>query len=171
MPGKLVALIGAACLTTGWLLASLLTPPVARVQTLRERRPPAATAATNPAQFAEQSQLRLEQAAAPPTPPTRRRNPFFFGGRQTPSERDGAQQEPLVPAFEMTPATLPARPAYSLSGIGVTGDDRTAVLTDGTSVTLVKVGDAVGGYQVLDITDTSVTLAASSGERRILRLR
>src|SRR4029078_12926060 len=42
MPPKTVALLGAVCLTTGWLLASMLTPPVAKLQSLpqsRTRRP------------------------------------------------------------------------------------------------------------------------------------
>ena len=45
MRGNHVAFVGAICVTIGWLLASMLTPPVARVQSLPQER----TARTNAA--------------------------------------------------------------------------------------------------------------------------
>jgi hypothetical protein len=56
-----------------------------------------------------------------------------------------------------------------LSGIGIAGDARTAVLTDGEGIRIVKVNDTVADYTVVEITDTSVTLE-SGASRQILRL-
>jgi len=162
-----VALIGTVCLTTGWLLASMLTPPVALVQTLREPRPGPARANSNPPPFTEQLRIRLQQVPEPPTP---RRNPFVFGARQRTMPSPSSPVEARAPIVEPAPLA-PVGPIYELSGIGVTGDVRTAVLSDGKSVVLAKVGMVVGGYQVAEISDSSVTLVASSGERHILRLR
>ena len=66
MPPKTVAVLGAVCLTTGWLLASMLTPPVAKLQSLPERRTASAAAAASdpPAAFTEQLHLKLQQAPA-----------------------------------------------------------------------------------------------------------
>ncbi len=60
---------------------------------------------------------------------------------------------------------------FSLSGIGITGEIHTAILADGEAVHVVKVGDRVAGYDVVDVTDSSVTLADASGLRYVLRLR
>src|SRR5215210_9399281 len=56
MPPKTVALLGAVCLTTGWLMASMLTPPVAKLQSLTDRRNarPAAAVHEQAAAFTEQ---------------------------------------------------------------------------------------------------------------------
>ena len=168
LPPKSVALIGAVCLTIGWLLASVLTPPIARVQTLQERRPAAADAATRPAPFTELLQMQLRHAPEPPTP---RRNPFVFGARPRIAPSAPSQTEPHAAIPAVPDVARPVGPIYELSGIGISGDARTAVLTDGNSVTVAKVGDSVGGYRVVEISDTSVTLAAVSGERHILSLR
>jgi hypothetical protein len=167
LPWKSVTLIGATCLTTGWLLASMLTPPVALVQTLREgpATPPRATAA--PAAFTEQLRLRLQDA---PDPPTSRRNPFVFGRRERPLPAASVATE-ATPIVDPAPIA-PLGPIYELSGIGVTNDERTAIISDGNSVLLAKVGATVGRYQVLEITDTSVTLLSATDQRQlILRLR
>jgi hypothetical protein len=46
----------------------------------------------------------------------------------------------------------------------------TAVLSDGYTVHLVKAGDTVGGYRVVEVTETSVTLAGADGAAYVLRL-
>jgi hypothetical protein len=46
----------------------------------------------------------------------------------------------------------------------------TAVLSDGSTVHLVKAGDTVGGYRVVEVTESSVTLADGDGAAYVLRL-
>ncbi|MGH9173628.1 MAG: hypothetical protein ACRD1H_04695 [Vicinamibacterales bacterium] len=172
MPPRTVALIGAVCLLTGWLLASVLTPPVARVQVLPERtqvQPPGDRDALAP--YAEQLQLRLREAPPPPSP---RRNPFAFGTRQRASSVEkGVRIAPL--AADMPVALPVVGPMLSLSGVGVTdtaaGPIYTAVVSDGNTVHLVKAGDTVDGYTVIEVNERSVTLADASGSRYVLRLR
>lgn len=162
MPLRTVALVAAVCVTIGWLLAATLTPPVARLQSLPDRQP---RQASEQAPFTEQLNLRLRDA---PPPPTTGRNPFSFGER--------ARREPTAPAVVTDvaagpPAAIdvpPSGPAYQLSGIGITGDVRTAVLTDGRDVHIVKVNDAIGVYTVVEITESTVTLAADT-DRLTLR--
>jgi hypothetical protein len=162
MPLRTVALVAAVCVTIGWLLAATLTPPVARLQSLPEQqqlRP----AATDQAPFTEQLNLRLRDA---PRPPTTGRNPFSFGARtRRATPAPGLESTPVDAAPAMAAPTL----AYSLSGIGITSELRTAVLTDGLSVHIVKINDVIAGYTVVEITDSSVTLATDT-TRHTLRL-
>jgi hypothetical protein len=170
-PKKSVGLIGAACLSAGWLVASLLTPPVARVQTLPQRR----TAATAQADEAP-TPITLLPLGAPSASaaPLARRNPFVYARRAGPDSV-------AMPLAETAPtgagvAPPPAAPAvvaphYTLSGIATTGDARTAVLSDGTSVHLVTTGQPIGAYTVVAVSESSVTLADAAGEQFVLRLR
>ncbi len=165
MPPRTVALVAAVCVTIGWLLAATLTPPVARLQSLAERqqRPQAAT--EQPA-FTERLNLGMREA---PSPPTTKRNPFNFGSRVR-NVTPVAESEPT--RLDAAPvAAAPGQPTlvYSLSGIGIAGDVRTAVLTDGQDVRIVKVNDAIAGYTVVEITDSSVTLSGETA-RHTLRL-
>ena len=167
MPPKTVAVVCAVSVTVGWLLASTLTPPVARLQSLPERRvdnKPALEATS----YSEQLNLRLREAPAPPQP---RRNPFMFGARES-------RPESRVREAESVDAPAPARPAppaYQLSGIGFTetaqGVVRTAVLSDGASVHLLKPGDTIRAYTVAEVTDSSVVLVDAAGGRFVIRLR
>jgi hypothetical protein len=179
MPPKTVALVGAVCLTTGWLLASMLAPPVARLQTLPERRTaarPAASPTQPAAAFTEELHWRLQQAPVAPVP---RRNPFTFGskprGTVSPAGQPGASDAPAVSPAPLEVAPAPTGPIYSLAGIGSTssadGVILTAVLSDGNTVHLVNAGQTVGGYKVVDVTEDSITLADSAGQQTILRLR
>jgi hypothetical protein len=179
MPPKTVAMVAAVCLTTGWLLASMLAPPVAKLQSLPERRAArAATPAAEPAAaFTEQLHWRLQQAPVAPVP---RRNPFTFGSKPRPSgppaPQAAAANAPggsLGSPIGVAPA--PSGPIYSLVGIGSSTTDQgmlhTAVLSDGNTVHLVKAAEAVGGYTVVAITEDSVTLADAQGSQTVLRLR
>jgi hypothetical protein len=164
MPPRTVALVAAVCVTIGWLLAAIVTPPVARLQSLPET-PRAATAGE--AQFTERLNLRLREA---PPAPTTRRNPFNFG--PSPRNATPAAGPTAQTTRETEPMTSEAtRPtfAYALSGIGIAGELRTAVLTDGQHVRIVKVNDTVAEYTVLEITDVSITLASDTA-RQTLRL-
>lgn len=176
VPPKTLALVGAVCLTIGWLLASVLAPPVAKLQTLRERRAtlPVAAADETPSAFAEQLHWKSQQA---PLAPTTRRNPFIFGSRTRALDPTTLAQAPRgeAPIVERAVETPVVGPTYSLSGIGVsettTGQVRTAVISDGSTVYVVKVGDSIGGYHVAEVTNDSVTLTDASGVQSVVRLR
>jgi hypothetical protein len=168
MQPRNVAFVGAIGVTIGWLFASTLAPPVARVQSrLPDRNPPRA-ADEPPASLIVQ----LEQLDARPLPttPEGRRNPFVFGARIA---RPSSTVEPLEAGLQ-SGSELPAPPpgpSFVLSGIGISGDVRTAVLTaTGTDVLLVKVNDIVDGYTVAEISESSVTLTRE-GERLVLHFR
>jgi hypothetical protein len=162
MQPRNVAFVGAICVTIGWLLASTLTPPVARVQS----RPPERVIATDALQEVKfDAQIQLRQRDVPP--PQGRRNPFLFATTTRavmPEPTPGSSRE--TASIETTP--LRAAPPYLLSGIAITGDAHTAVLTTGNDVHMVKVNDSIGGYTVVEITETSVTLVRD-GERHVLR--
>jgi hypothetical protein len=167
IPPHTVAVIGAVCLTVGWLLASTLAPPVARLQSLPERQPKPSTTAQE-STFTEQLHLKMHQAPVAPAP---RRNPFMFANRArvdapTPAADTSSTQVTLPPSLPVSLA-----PVFTLAGIAVDGDVRTAILTDGQDVHLMKVGERLGGYEIVDITDSSVTLAEAPGMRWVLRLR
>ncbi len=173
MPPKAVALVGAVGLTTGWLLASLLSPPVAKLQALPERRPSQPATNDPPPAFSEQLHWRLQQ---PPLAPTSRRNPFVFGTRErSMRSKAGQPARDEAPAVEPPAADAVAGPPFWLSGIGVShtpqGEVRTAVVSDGEYVHVVKTGATLGGYRVLEVTDGTVTLADAAGVQFVLRLR
>ena len=165
MPLKTVALIAAVSVTIGWLLAAMLTPPVARLQSLPERQVRPAVAAES-APFTELLNLRLREA---PLPPASRRNPFTFGARERTALPPRITTEPELPPAVHGPQPVPIGPVYALSGIGITGDVRTAVLTDGENVRVVKVEDVIDRFTVVEISDSSVTLASGT-ETYTLRL-
>jgi hypothetical protein len=151
MQPKHVAIVGVICVSMGWLLASTLTPPVAHVQT-RPQPAPRETPIPDASAVAEELQLKLRHL---PTPPTGRRNPFEFGA---PPRTAQPIVEPRVPPPDILSAPSPPAPPYVLSGIGVSGDVRTAVLAAGDDVHVVGVDEMIGGYTVVEITNSSVTL-------------
>jgi hypothetical protein len=162
MPLKNVGIVAAVCVLVGWLLASTLAPPVARVQSLPQQPQPRAAAPVE--QFTERIQLR--RAEARPAPENRR-NPFAFATRgRTTIEAPPAAAVP-APSFA-EPMPIPTGPTYVLSGMGISGEVRTAVLTDGDDVLIVKVNDVVGGFTVAEIGEDGVTLVRNA-ERHILR--
>jgi hypothetical protein len=176
MRPKVVALVVASSLTIGWLLASVVSPPVAKLQVLperTERRAPAqGDAVATP--YTEQLHLKLQQAPLPPVP---RRNPFVFGSKQVSApaksaaealER-GSEGVDASGALE-TPLPIVTGPSLRLSGIGSTGGVRTAVISDGRTVHLANVGDIVNGYSIVDISDDAVTIADASGAQWKLKM-
>ena len=179
MQPQRVALIAAACLTTGWLLASVVSPPVAELQELPDRPQPRAERAkpaTVDAPFTEQLHQRLQQLPVAPVP---RRNPFVFGSRtRMPVEVAASSARAPEPEISIVrgPTTFTAPgPSFKLSGVGSTdaaeGPIRTAILSDGTTVHLAKVGETVGGYSVVEIAEDAVTLADAAGARWVLKFR
>ena len=161
MPLRTVALVAAVSATIGWLLAATLTPPVARLQSLPEQQE---AAAADQRPLIQQLNLRLREA---PLPPRSGRNPFSFG---VPERRKTPEPEIDVPTLpNTTPVPVVPEPRYVLSGIGITGDARSAVLTDGENVFVVKLDETIAGYTVVDITESSVTIASDTA-RHTLRL-
>jgi hypothetical protein len=160
-----VAFVGAIGITIGWLLASTVSPPVARVQSRPPERPPAPAIADAPQDI---SQVQL--GARPQAPmPEGRRNPFVFAPR---GGHEVSPDAPRIQAAQAEPAAAPPAPlgpAFVLSGIGIKGDARTAVLTTtGADIHLVTVNDTIDGFTVEEISESSVTLARD-GARFVLR--
>jgi len=174
MPPKLVALIVAAALTTGWLLASILSPPVAELQALPERVEPSVPTqdARTETPFTEQLHLRLQSVPAAPVP---RRNPFVFGTATPRLARETAPASDATTTADAERLAVPTGPSLRLAGIGSTATAgeplRTAVVSDGTTVHLVKVGERVTGYAVVAITDDAVTIEDATGQQWVLRLK
>ncbi len=175
MRPKLVALIVAASLTGGWLLGSVVAPPVAELQGLPARMSPRSSAsepATDDAAFTEQLHLKLQSAPVAPVP---RRNPFVFGTtpRSSPDAREIMHATQPAPAPEISPT--PVGPRLVLSGIASTNTSSgvvlTAVILDDSGVHLAKIGDVVSGYRVVAITEDSATIADAADAQWKLTLR
>jgi hypothetical protein len=164
-----VAVVGVVGVAIGWLLASTIAPPVARLHS-----PPQAGERAPAPEEPSTERLRLA-IPRPPVEPARQRNPFTFEDRAPAREHArGAAHEPArrVPeTFEAEISGGPPSSVPTLAGIGVQGEAITAVLTDGTEVWIAKAGDLVRGHRVIDITVADVVLETLSGERVVLRLR
>jgi hypothetical protein len=176
MRPKHVALIAAAALTTGWLLASIVSPPVAELQVLPlddDRAVPQERESTG-TPYTEQLHLKLRSAPQPPVP---RRNPFAFDSSRQSTTSVGVTAPPRrdAPATELPQAAIVTGPSLQLSGIGSTnspaGPVWSAVISDGRTVHLVTVGQSVAGYSVVAVTENSVTLADATGAQWTLRLQ
>jgi hypothetical protein len=164
MQSRNVAFVGAIGVIIGWLVASTVTPPVARVQTRpADRERPVEATADVP--FTGELHLRLQQRHPAPE---RRRNPFVFATRE--SERGVRAAESQTAAIDApAPEPVVVGPSYVLSGIGISGDSRTAILTTtGADVHIVKIDDEIGGYTIVEISQDTVTLAKGA-ERHVLR--
>jgi hypothetical protein len=171
MRPKLVALIAASSVSVGWLLASLLVPPVAKLQGLpaRVEPRPAPQADDDVTPYTEQLHLKLQQAPLAPVP---RRNPFVFAARSTPPRPSLAAAPSATEVAEVAvmPAPVLTGPRLRLTGVGSTGGVWTAVISDGTTVHLVKVGETVNGYAVVEIKQETVTIGDASGAQWTLRM-
>jgi hypothetical protein len=171
MRPQLVALIVAASLTTGWLLASVVSPPVATLQDLppRDTQREESVEQSADTSYTERLNLRLQKAPAPPVP---RRNPFVFADRARQESRNADNPLPTAP---IESAPIPAGPMLRLAGIGSlqteSGVVLTAIVSDGRSVHLARAGESVLGFTVIEVTDQSAVLAAADGTRHVLRLR
>jgi hypothetical protein len=167
MDSRTVVPVAAACFIAGWLVASLLAPPVAELQVLPERTQPRSTAPDSqlPVPFAEQLHLKLQQGPEAPAP---RRNPFVFGERQRKVLPAPARVEAGEAPAEPT-APIVTGPSLTLAGIGESetpeGIVRTAIISDGRTVHLAKIGDVVNGYAVVEITEKSAVVGDAAGAR------
>lgn len=179
---RTAALVGALALGVGWAVGTRM--PVDRADGTAGRgstgpRPLGVVPAATAQPFTEQLRHRLEHQPAAPRPS---RNPFVFGSR--PGVPGGSRPAPPSapePGREARPAAgaeeppLPA-PQFRLTGMAATdsvdGTEFTAILHDGRSLVFVKRGDTLaGGFEVVDVQESSVTLRDGTGAERILRLR
>lgn len=170
VPPRTVAVVGVVGVAIGWLLASTIAPPVARLQS-----PPQPGHERAPAPE-EPSTERLRLAVPrPPVEPARQRNPFTFDERPPAREAArGAAHGPARRETEVIEAQIPGGPpgpALTLAGIGIQGETITAVLTDGIDVWIAEPGTIVRGHRVIDITATGVVLETPTGGRVVLALR
>lgn len=171
MAPRTVGLIGALCLLTGWLMGSLVLPPVASSQSNPSVERPAPVPVDTGAApaYAERLRQKLREA---PAAPTSRRNPFTFDQpRATSPARSAAAAEAWTPP----PPPVETPPAFDLAGIATTdaadGAVRTAVISTRGDVVLARVGDVLpDGTRIVSIDDTTVTLDAG-GRSVILRLK
>lgn len=170
VPPRTVAVVGVVGVAIGWLLASTIAPPVARLQSPPEDRRERAPAPEEPA--TERLRLGIPRH---PAEPARQRNPFTFDDRAADRGRaTDARHEPAPRDAERIDSNIPGgatAPALTLAGIGIQGEAMTAVLTDGTDVWIVEPGEVVREHHVIDITTDGVVLEAPTGARIVLRLR
>jgi hypothetical protein len=171
-----VLLVSALAMASGWYLAVTVGPQSSQgVQTPSRGPRPLGVEATEPrAPYTEQLRLRLERQPPSPRPS---RNPFVFQARRPVA---APSSEPHVDSVESADPGLvepdtPARPAFVLSGMAMQATDGrseyTAIVSDGSGLHFVKVGDELpGGFTVVAADETSVTLRDGSGGERTLRL-
>jgi hypothetical protein len=173
-PAVLVAL----AFLSGWLSASMLTPPVAISQVApRREAPPSIVDPVIPA-------LALDAVVAPSTPPSGRRNPFAFdlasvtphaeAARRRALTADPGDAAPALAANDSAMSDVPPAPptAWKVSGIASdAASGMTAVLT-GAGVVLARAGDRLpDGAEVVDVTAAVVTLRLANGTLHELRFQ
>jgi hypothetical protein len=178
---RTAALVGVLGLGLGWALASRVQPGRTG-DPLEGRgstgpRPLGVPPTVNLAPLAEQLRLRLDQQQ--PRAPRPARNPFVFGSGRAPAASPARSAvTPAEPTAMVEPQPDAVRPgaAFRLTGMATThgpeGPELTAMVHDGQSLVFVKWGDVLaGGFEVVDIQETAVTLRDSAGGERTLRLR
>jgi len=180
MQVRTLALVGAVGLAIGWMMGGRLQPSQPDDAAERRRSSNARPLETAPppdaAPFTEQLRLKLEQKPRAPRPD---RNPFTFAARRpvAPAARSAtAATAPKEAAAE--PAPDPPKPGAELrlagmaSTEGADGPVWTAIVHDGRGLLYVQKGDTLpGGFEVVDLLESSITLRDSAGGERTLRLR
>jgi hypothetical protein len=176
---RTLALVGALGLAIGWMMGGRLQPsqPEDAVEGRRSSgaRPLETAPPPDAAPFTEQLRLKLEQKPRAPRPD---RNPFTFAARRpvTPARSATAASAPAEAAAE--PAPDPPKPGeeFRLAGMasteGAHGPVWTAMVHDGRGLLYVQKGDTLpGGFEAVDLQESSITLRDSAGGERTLRLR
>ncbi len=177
MPLRTVALLGSLALVAGWYLGTVTGPSRGSDSGAGQSsgpRPLGVERWQPPPPFKERLEKKLTNQPRSPQP---KRNPFVF--QPAPSSRSAAAArgnadaaaEPLEPM-----AAPPRGPVLSLSGIAADEQDGTmvftAIVSDGSQIHLLKVGDTLpGGLTVVGVTESTVTLADETGSERTLSLR
>lgn len=180
MQPRTVALVAALTLGAGWALGERFGTGAgdrrAGAPESSGPRPLGVERSAPPAAFTERLHRKLDQL---PSPPRATRNPFVFGASRGP-----ATGTPALPAPAPVPdapsrdgvVAAPLGPTFTLSGMAATGQgaavEYTAIVSDGAGLHFVKRGDPLpGGYTVIAVAETTITLRDSSGSERTLRLR
>ena len=177
---RTVALVGGLGLTLGLAVGGRLpgqSPVAAPGRASTGARPLGTELPAHAAPLTEQLRLRLEQK---PPAPRSDRNPFAFGSRR-PAPAVGPSASPSAAPAPIEPLPAPVEPPppgseFRLAGMASTqGPDGlvwTAMVHDGHGLLYVQRGDALpGGFEVVDLQETSITLRDTSGGERTLRLR
>lgn len=178
MQPRTVALVASLTIGAGWALGGRFGTGTgdrrAGAPESSGPRPLGVERSAPPAAFTERLHLKLEQL---PPPSRATRNPFVFGASRGPVTGTLARGAP-APDEPSPDGVVPAppRPTLMLSGMAATrqGDalEYTAIVSDGAGLHFVKRGDPLpGGYTVIAVDETTVTLRDSSGSERTLRLR
>jgi hypothetical protein len=179
MHPRTVALVGALTLATGWALGGRFGTPWQADQpggaASRGARPLGVEGPVFTGPLTERLRQKLDQQSRSPRST---RNPFAFGARpgrgpavERPAPLPSQQDEPVADT-----ASPPAGPVFTLSGMAssLQGDaiEYTAIVSDGAGLHFVKRGDTLpGGYTVVDVQETMLTLRDESGGERSLKLR
>jgi len=162
--------VGGGGLLATWLAVS----PTTDVPTM-SRASSASRLATASEQTAQDlnalaTRLRVRTAAVTLRPSTR--NPFRFSPPK-PATRSSAPRESLVQSGDvksMSPAAL-AGPALTLSGMAQTAGKRTAIISSGGQIYVVKEGDSVAGlFTVIAVDPEAVLLRDAAGSELRLGL-
>lgn len=178
---RTAALVGLLGLGLGWALGGGLQPsPDSDPRQGRARsgpRPLGVPPTADVSPLTEQLRLKLDKQPRAPRPA---RNPFVFEARRAPvgpqpSRPLEAQADRASTAEAEIAAPRPGA-QFQLSGMATTrgpdGPELTAMVHDGRALVFVKRGDTLpGGFEVVEIQESSVTLRDSAGGERTLRLR
>jgi hypothetical protein len=167
---RVVGLLVAGALATGWLSASLTQDPApAQLSRASGPRPLGAPVAMPRTET-------LRQRLSEPPSPGRGRNPFVYGARapMRPSVRGQQYASSEAPSMAVAP-DVPPMPVFKLSGIASNAEGGvtvlTAILNDNGAMIFVKAGDQLSnGYSVVRVDDSSVTLADATGITQTIRL-
>jgi hypothetical protein len=159
--------LGVLVLVSGWWLASLGGPQIAR-EGANDLSDKPATIAHDGSAFKERLRRGLSNAPAAPSP---RRNPFLF------SEREPAPAVARELPVDLPPPVMePQSPALTLAGIATSdtpdGPVRTAVVSGTHGIALVKAGDLLPtGLVVVRVGEDHIVLADPAGTETVLRLK
>jgi len=174
---RMVAAVGALGLAAGWALGGrgTVNQPVPPVAVSRGPRPLGVETPATPAPSTHELRRKLERQPDSPRPT---RNPFVFAARRPATAEDAAVEiaAPMVPTPGLpAEAAVPTGAAYRLVGVASSGEGetrvRTAVVSGGPSLLLVKTGDALAdGWTVAEVQEAAVVLMDGSGGQRVLRL-
>jgi hypothetical protein len=174
MQPRMVALIAALSLASGWLASSVVSQdpqPAASGDVRSGPRPLGRQDAAAP--FTQQLRLKLQEQPRSPSPG---RNPFVFGPRRPAAPPAAARAAEIAPPPVEPPAPVAPLLQFDLSGIAMNRHDDvevfTAIVNDNGSLVFVKPGDALSnGYIVVRVEETAVVIAGPTGVQQTLRLR
>ena len=171
MTWKLYALISGGAAVATYLMSGPVTTLPVRQQPRAAVKPEAPhTSDTDMQALAdhlEQSRIHNEVRYHEPA-----RNPFAFRQTPRPEQRQVIAPKPI----ETAPIVVaPPPPPVTLSGIAADRANgewtRTAIFSSSNGVTLAHEGEMVGGgYRVVSIAESSVTLESSEGSKTTLSL-